>query len=142
LTSPSSATGIPCVMRWQETKPEEMKKLDAKNGEKKDPNKKAVGFALHMPGEALTVEGTRNQMDVDFVTVATAAAAKDGTAADQIKQTLKGSLSADNLVKLRGHGMSYNSVLELSPGKYQVRFVVRDNLSGRIGSLSAPLTVN
>ena len=142
LTSPFGATGIPVVMRWQEAKPEEMKKLDAKNGEKKDPNKKAVGFALHMPGEALTVEGTRNQLDVDFVALATAAAAKDGTAADEIKQTLKGSLSAENVAKLRGHGMSYSNVFELAPGKYQVRFVVRDNLNGRIGSLSAPLTVN
>ena len=30
----------------------------------------------------------------------------------------------------------------LPPGEYQVRFVVRDNLSGRIGSVTAPLKVS
>lgn len=32
--------------------------------------------------------------------------------------------------------------MELAPGQYTVRFVVRDNLTGRIGGVSAPLTVS
>lgn len=35
----------------------------------------------------------------------------------------------------------YSNNLSLPPGRYSVRFVVRDWLSGKIGSLSAPLTV-
>ena len=40
------------------------------------------------------------------------------------------------------HRLVFKSDLELTPGDYQVRFVIRDNLSGRIGSVSVPLTVN
>ena len=46
------------------------------------------------------------------------------------------------LPKIKAEGMIYKNALQLLPGTYQVRFVVRDNLSGRIGSVTAPLTVN
>jgi hypothetical protein len=36
----------------------------------------------------------------------------------------------------------YNNYLELPSGQYTVRFLMRDNLSGKIGSVSAPLTVD
>jgi hypothetical protein len=32
--------------------------------------------------------------------------------------------------------------LELGPGQYTVRVVIRDNVTGKIGSVTAPLTVN
>src|SRR5580704_247500 len=46
---------------------------------------------------------------------------------------------ASALDKIKAEGIFYRNALELLPGMYQVRFVVRDNLSGRIGSVSAPL---
>jgi hypothetical protein len=49
---------------------------------------------------------------------------------------------AASMDKIRADGILYQNALELPAGDYQVRFVVRDNLSGRIGSVSAPLTVN
>jgi fibronectin type 3 domain-containing protein len=42
---------------------------------------------------------------------------------------------------IREKGMAFKEALDLAPGKYTVRFVVRDNLSGRIGSVGAPLEV-
>src|SRR5262249_4595825 len=39
-------------------------------------------------------------------------------------------------------GVTYHNTMVLSPGQYTVKMVVRDNLSGKVGSLSAPLTVN
>ena len=55
---------------------------------------------------------------------------------------MKGNLSAEAVAKMRVQGMKYSSDLPLPAGDYQVRFVVRDNVSGRVGSISAPLTVN
>jgi len=43
---------------------------------------------------------------------------------------------------LKADGVIYNNALSLAPGDYQVRFVVRDNLNGKIGSVFVPLTVN
>jgi hypothetical protein len=38
-------------------------------------------------------------------------------------------------------GVGYRGALDLSAGEYTVRFVVRDDQSGRIGSVAAPLKV-
>jgi hypothetical protein len=37
--------------------------------------------------------------------------------------------------------MVLTGALDLAPGEYTVRFVVCDDLTGRIGSVAAPLTV-
>jgi fibronectin type 3 domain-containing protein len=42
---------------------------------------------------------------------------------------------------LKKTGLLYNGALDLAPGEYSVRFVVRDDLSGRVGSVAAPLKV-
>jgi hypothetical protein len=34
------------------------------------------------------------------------------------------------------------NAIELVPGQYTVRMVIRDNVTGKIGSVTAPLTVN
>ena len=46
------------------------------------------------------------------------------------------------MAKLKNEGLAYANSLELLPGQYMVRFVVRDNLTGKLGSVSAPLTVD
>jgi hypothetical protein len=57
-------------------------------------------------------------------------------------QTIKGTVPSAALDKIKADGILYQNALELPAGNYRVRFVVRDNLTGRIGSVSAPLTVN
>jgi hypothetical protein len=37
--------------------------------------------------------------------------------------------------------MTYHNGLQLPPGEYAVRFVVRDSLGNRIGSVAAPIKV-
>jgi hypothetical protein len=37
--------------------------------------------------------------------------------------------------------MAMNVPLELAPGKYDIRFAVRDNISGDVGSVNYPLEV-
>ncbi len=37
--------------------------------------------------------------------------------------------------------MTYRNGLQLPPGEYTVRFVVRDSLGNRVGSVAAPIKV-
>ena len=124
LSSPFESTGIAVTEQWQ--------------GVSSDGSKKKVGFALRVPATDLINETDKNRFDVEFLARAT----KKGVTADTVGQTIKGTLPANALAKIKADGVFYRSSLDLAPGDYQVRFVVRDNLSGRIGSVIVPLTVN
>jgi VWFA-related protein len=124
LSSPFDSTGIAVTVKWQGTSP--------------DGTKKKVAFALHLPAAGVIDEGNRNRFDVDFVAQATLKGAPVGSAG----QTTKGTIPPAGLAKIKADGIFYQNALELPPGSYDVRFVVRNNLSGRIGSVTAPLTVN
>jgi hypothetical protein len=99
--------------------------------------KKKVGFVLRVPATDLLDQANQNRIDAEFVAQATS----KGVPARTISQTLKGEIIPATLAKLKTDGVMYQNSLELSPGDYQVRFVVRDNLTGKIGSVIVPLTV-
>lgn len=124
LSSPFDSTGIPLSVQWRGTSP--------------DGDKKRVAFALHLPVTGVTIEGERNVFDVDFM----AQAVKNGAPPSNVGSSAKGALTAEALTKIKAEGIYYGNAFDLAPGEYQVKFVVRDNLSGRIGSVTAPLTVN
>ncbi len=124
LSSPFESTGIQVTVRWQEVT--------------RDGDKKKIRFAVHLPASGVIDERDKNRFDIDFVAQAT----KTGTPVGNAGQTIKGTVPSAALDKIKADGILYQNALELPAGNYQVRFVVRDNLSGRIGSVSAPLTVN
>jgi VWFA-related protein len=123
LLSPFESTGIPMTEQW--------------TGYVPDGSKKKIGFVLHVPAEQLINESAGSHIDVEFVAQATT----KGAAAGAVSQTLKGLIIPETLAKLKTDGVLYRNSLSLPPGDYQVRFVVRDNLSGKIGSVIVPLTV-
>jgi VWFA-related protein len=57
----------------------------------------------------------------------------------QIRDTVKLALNAAQLVQRKN--VQYNSGFVLPPGKYHLKFVVRENQSGRLGSFETDLTV-
>ena len=124
LISPFESTGIPVTEQWQ--------------GLLADGSKRKIGFVLHVPAANVVDEADKNRVDVEFVAQAT----NNGVPAGTVSQTVKGMIVPDTLAKLKADGIIYNNFLSLSPGDYQVRFVVRDNLNGKIGSVIVPLTVN
>jgi hypothetical protein len=84
------------------------------------------------------VEATdQHRVNVDFIWEAS----RNGTSVVKDGHSLKGSVNPESLEKLRRDGVFYKNVLHLPPGEYQVKFVVRNNLSGQVGSVTAPLTV-
>jgi len=124
LLSPFDSTGIPVTVGWQ--------------GVADAGAKKKVGFAIHVPANGVTFDtADSNRFDIDFVAQAT----KDGKAEASVAQVAKGALPPEKMAEIAAQGVRYSNALELPPGDYQVRFVVRDNLTGRVGSVSATLKV-
>ena len=87
----------------------------------------------------MTIEqGEKTRFSVEFV----ALAIKNGVTADTVSQNIQGTPTPETLAEIKAGGLVYNNYLELPSGQYTVRFLMRDNLSGKIGSVSAPLTVD
>lgn len=123
LHSPFESTGIPIAEQWE--------------GLRTKGEKKQIGFVLRVPSTGLIDEADKNYVDLEFV----AQAMTKGVVAGTVSRQFKGNIVPETLAKLKNDGVVYQNLFELAPGDYEVRFVVRDNLTGRIGSLIVPLTV-
>jgi len=122
LMSPFDSTGIPLMVRW--------------NGEALTSGK-TPEFAMLVPASNVIETTDAHRVNLDFIWEASrngASVLKDG-------HSLKGNVNEPALEKLKRDGVYYKNSLKLPRGDYQVKFVVRDNLSGRIGSVTTPLTV-
>jgi len=128
LQSPLDYTSLALVARWDKIEPGKVA------------GKKHVNFEMHLAPNALMVnESDNNHVMLEFVALAKTA---EGKAADPpVGRTVDAHLAADKLASIRQKGVAYGGALDLAPGEYTVRFVVRDDLSGRTGSVAAPLKV-
>ncbi len=111
--------GIPFRGRWLDAVP--------------SGDKKALSVLLHIPSSAALVAAGEPQINFDVVAVARK---PDGSVAGQFSQHVDRRLDAAAVEVIQKQGISYKNVLELPTGIYSVRFVIRDNLSGRMGSVS------
>ncbi len=128
LQSPLDYTSLALVAHWDKVEPG------------KEPGKKHVNYDMHLaPNAALIDDSDNSHVALDFVALVKT---PDGKPVDQPRdQKIDTHLTAEKLSSIRQNGVGYRGFLELAPGEYTVRFVVRDNLSGRIGSVAAPLKV-
>lgn len=133
VNTPLEMTAIPLTARFGAVTP------GAKPGEKR------VAFELVMPPNFAQVDEEKNSyVLLDFAAVAVPekeASTGKAKIVDQTRQTLEANLRPEPLARFRAQGMTYPNSLNLPPGKYTVRFVVRDGLTGRMGSVTAPLKV-
>jgi VWFA-related protein len=107
------------------------------------PGKKAgtkiVPFRIELGPRSVFVDtDDKNHARVDFFAFARTAT---GETVAQSGRTIEAHLTAESLAKVEQSGTTFDNSLELPPGEYTVRFVVRDVLSGRMGTVSAPLKV-
>ena len=125
VLSPFEYTALPLTLKWSSTMSAE--------------GKRKVHFEVAIPPSAGLVDDTeRNVLDLDFMTMATAAS---GEAAGLTSRNVHSALKPAAVQQIEGSGVTYVSNLELKPGEYAVRVVVRDNCTGRVGSVTAPLRV-
>jgi len=59
-----------------------------------------------------------------------------------MKREIERDVDSAEAAKLMKSAVSYSGVLELPAGNYEVVFAVRDNASGRVGSVLASLRLN
>jgi hypothetical protein len=103
-------------------------------------DKRKVGFeVLLAPNSGVIDERNGNKISLEIVAVASDNA---GKSSGQFSQALSGSLKAENMTQVKKDGISYANQLVVPPGAYSVRFVVRDNLRGRLGAITVPLKVS
>jgi VWFA-related protein len=125
IQSPFDATSLPVTLRWLGNTP--------------DGDKRRVDFSIFVPNGVYIDEAAQNRFNLDLAAVVTN---DKGETTKTFAQPLQGAIRPEALAIVKAEGIHYKTMMELPPGQYMVKLVVRDNLSGRIGSVSAPLTVN
>lgn len=125
LVSPLDYTALPLTVRWTDTKA--------------GGAKKKIHFQINLPPNTNLVDVSNNNLvNLEFVVVVRK---PTGDAADQFAQHVETNLKPDTLLAYQKDGLNYGNDVIVPPGDYSVRFVVRDNMDGRMGSVLAPLQV-
>ena len=129
LQSPLDFTSIPLSARWNNIEASQQQ------------GRKHANYELRLPADASLInKSDNNHIVVDFVALART---PEGKQVDQpTGKKIDTHLTSQNLSAVQQNGVIYRGFLELSPGQYTVRFVVRDDLNGRTGSVEAPLRVD
>ena len=123
IVSPVNFTSVPMLVRW--------------TGRAEENSKIRYKFRFNVAPQAISIDPS----DSNLISIAFAAFAKTangGIAGDFVKD-LEGHLSDDMGREISNRGVVYDGDIAVPPGRYMVRFIVRDNLSGRLGSVSVPL---
>jgi VWFA-related protein len=124
LASPFEYTALPVNLKWMDT---------TARGDKRH-----VRFEVYIPASSELVGTDRNTLDLDVIATALGG---NREVAGQSSKSIKSQLKPQAQEQVQKFGVTYVSDLDLKPGEYAVRLVVRDNLTGRLGSITAPLRV-
>jgi hypothetical protein len=101
-------------------------------------DKVANGLVVQVKPEANLVGPESNKLNLEFAAIARA---KDGSVAGSFSQKIQRDLPPEAVAMIRRDGLSYKNSLELAPGQYLVRIVVRDNNTGKTGAANSLITV-
>jgi VWFA-related protein len=128
LQSPLDYTSLLLSARWD------------KIGPGSEPGKKHIKYEMHLAADSALVDSAdNNHLALEFLALAKT---PDGKPAGHVVgRKIDTHLAPEKVSEIGGKGVAYSDSLDLAPGDYTVRFVVRDDLSGRIGSIAAPLKV-
>ena len=127
VSSPMDFTGVIFTVQFKEIQPTSS-------------FKKSVNFDIMIDRDSLWIDdGDNNHMQFEVL-----ALARNGTGetTGQFMQSAEAHLKPETLTQIRASGLGYHGAVEVPPGQYTVRFVIKDKLSGRIGTVTAPVTVN
>jgi VWFA-related protein len=107
---------------------------------RKDDDTVIVPVSLELDGDGLKFEekGPNREAKFEFVAQVTDAKGRvSGVARDAVQVRLP----AEKAEKIREGGIFYSTGFQLKPGSYRMKFVVRDNLTGKLGSFEQPINV-
>lgn len=143
LSSPLEYTGVPMALQWLSgaTSETNSPESSAKGSDKKDsnPEKKKVLFQLLLGANSIEIDSDdSNHMRFDVFGLVTD---HEGKQVAQVGQTIESHLKPDGVKQMTESGLTYKNAFQVPPGDYTARVVVRDALSGHIGTIIAPLKV-
>jgi len=99
-----------------------------------------VAFLIGVMGDSLTIDRDKgNAIDLQIAALAFDSRRKSVASSSQALAT---SFKPEMLQKILQSGLGIPEKLDLPPGQYEIKFAVRDNLSGLIGTVSVPLDLN
>ena len=125
LASGLNITTLPIIGQWQQTEPA-------------GDQRKVHSLLQIPPGIAYIDTDHENQVNIDFIVIALDSKGKEVT---RISQRVDRKLPPAGVSQIEAQGVNYGNTLTVPPGQYSVRIVVRDNLKGATGSLTAVLKV-
>jgi hypothetical protein len=119
LTAPMDYTELPFSVRW----------VGKANAGEKD----TLRFRYNI-APADVNEGENNHISLGFAALATNS---KGQPQGQFSKNMEGDLSPEMSAAVRNKGLSFDGSIDLPPGADEsVRFLVRDNLTGKMGSVT------
>lgn len=121
LVSPLDATGVLLAVHWRE---------------RPSPGGRGT-FELFVDPRAIALDGDR--LNHFKLSLAVATVAPGGDPVGNLAKTIEATLSPEALKKVQSTGVLYRDSISLPEGVETVRFVIRDEISGRVGSVTAPL---
>jgi hypothetical protein len=96
---------------------------------------------VHLPPNSVSVNSAAGENHLDFDAVAAFANnSKNTQPVITTGETYAMALSDAQMASLRNRGVDMKNGLRLGAAQYTVRVVIRDNLTGKVGSVTAPLT--
>jgi hypothetical protein len=100
---------------------------------------KSVEYEVLIPSDRLAIDtADDNHLNLRIVAnVRTMNAAQ----VEGVSETADGHLKLDSVQRLQKDGFLFKGSISLPPGRDSVRFVARDNIAERIGSVAAPVVV-
>jgi VWFA-related protein len=107
---------------------------------RKDNDVAYVPISIELAGNGLefSEKGDNREGKFEFIAQAVDAKGKiSGVARDSV--SLK--LPAEKAKKIQEGGIFYSTGFELKPGSYKMKFLVRDNVNGKLGSFEQPIQV-
>ena len=129
LSSPIEGTGVPVTLKW--------------TGISGEGEKKKASFEILIPPNGVTLEGgDQSKLNFDIAVAAYRDNSKDDKPVLTQGQTVDTAVTPQQLAMVRAKGITISRNLEIGPGQYSVRLVIRDSATGKVGSVTAPLTVN
>ncbi len=129
LASPVDYTGLRFTIGWGEIKPDDA-----------HPGRVLAKFEVGLPADAFTIDtDQQNHLELDLAAVAFTDKKKE---AGELTRVIEAHLKPETLDSVRRGGLRFTSHISLPKGRLTVRFVVRDDLGGRIGTVTAPIDIN
>ena len=100
-----------------------------------------VPMSVKIPGSAigLAKKGSNESTEMDFIGEVLDAATNRPVSS--VRDAVRVKLSEAAAAQIANRGLQYDTGMILKPGTYQVKFVARENLSGKMGSFTARVTI-